>query len=61
MSTIKFSDGMEFDTSGTSYRLVRKSDGWYVVGRGSLIPVDDPDDGYRTIDELHAAEGHSTR
>ena len=61
MSTIKFSDGMEFDTSGRTYRLVRKSDGWYVVGRGSLTPVDDPDDGYRMIDELLAAEGHSQR
>jgi len=61
MSTIKFSDGMEFDTSGQTYRVIRKSDGWYVVGRGSLIPVDDCEDGYKVIDELNAAAGHSNR
>ena len=39
MSTIKFSDGVEFDTSSPSYRVVRKPDGYYVVGRGKLIPT----------------------
>jgi hypothetical protein len=58
---MKFSDGMEFDTTSTSYRVVRKTDGYYVVGRGMLIPVDTSDEGYRMIDELHAAEGHSQR
>lgn len=61
MSTIKFNDGMEFNTSDRSYHVVRKSDGYYVVGRGMLIPVDDRDEGYRMIDELLAAEGHSSR
>jgi hypothetical protein len=61
MSTIKFSDGVEFDTSSPSYRVERKSDGYYVVGRGKLIPVTDNDDAWRTIDELHTAEGHSSR
>jgi hypothetical protein len=58
---MKFSDGMEFDTTSTSYRVVRKTDGYYVVGRGMLIPVEDTDEAYRTIDELLAAEGHSQR
>ena len=58
---MKFSDGMEFDTMSTSYRVVRKTDGYYVVGRGMLIPVEDTDEAYRMIDELHAAEGHSQR
>jgi hypothetical protein len=58
---MKFSDGMEFDTTSTSYRVVRKTDGYYVVGRGMLIPVDSSDEGYWMIDELHAAEGHSQR
>jgi hypothetical protein len=61
MSTIKFGDGVEFDTSSNSYRVVRKSDGFYVVGRGSLIPVDSSEEGYQTIDELLAAQGHSSR
>ena len=36
---LRFSDGMNFDTSGP-LRAVRKSDGWYVVGGGMLCPVD---------------------
>ena len=35
---LKFSDGMEFDTSG-KLRPEKRSDGWYVVGNGMLIPV----------------------
>jgi len=35
---LKFSDGMEFDTSG-KLRKELKSDGWYVVGNGLLMPV----------------------
>lgn len=36
--TLKFSDGMEFDTSGP-LRITSRSDGLYVVGEGWLIPV----------------------
>jgi hypothetical protein len=36
--TLKFSDGMEFDTSGEP-RIESRSDGLYVVGNGQLIPV----------------------
>jgi hypothetical protein len=36
---LKFSDGMEFDTSG-SLHAEEREDGWYVVGNGMLIPVD---------------------
>ena len=36
--TIKFSDGMEFDTSGP-LRIESRSDGLYVIGEGMLIPV----------------------
>ena len=36
--TLKFSDGMEFDTSGP-LRIESRSDGLYVVGKGCLIPV----------------------
>ena len=37
--SLKFSDGMEFDTSG-DYRIVEKFDGLYVVGNGMLLPMD---------------------
>lgn len=40
MATLKFSDGMEFDTSGPLRKEMR-SDGLYVVGNGMLIPVRD--------------------
>jgi hypothetical protein len=36
--TLKFSDGMEFDTSGP-LRIESRGDGLYVVGDGCLIPV----------------------
>lgn len=36
--TLKFSDGMEFNTSG-KLRPEKRSDGWYVIGNGMLIPV----------------------
>jgi hypothetical protein len=61
MDTIKFSDGVSFNTSGAHFHVEKKSDGYYVVGRGMLIPVEDRADGWRVIDELLAAEGHSSR
>ena len=48
---MKFSDGMEFDTSG-QYRLPHRSDGWYVVGNGLLLPVNTPEDGQKGIVEM---------
>jgi hypothetical protein len=39
MTKLRFSDGMEFEMSGPP-RAVKRSDGWYVVGDGFLIPVD---------------------
>ena len=50
-SDIKFSDGMSFNTGG-DYRLTRRSDGWYVVGRGLLAPVSSPEDGHEFIAEM---------
>ena len=48
---LKFSDGMEFDTSGVP-RDVRKSDGLYVVGNGMLIPVEDEKEAKETLESL---------
>lgn len=61
MDTIKFSDGIGFNTEAPNFRVERKPDGYYVVGRGMLIPVDDRAEGWRMIDEILAAEGHSSR
>ena len=40
MTTLKFSDGEEFDLSGSIRKECRK-DGWYVLGENKLIPVRD--------------------
>jgi hypothetical protein len=49
---IKFTDGMEFDTSGP-LQIVEKSDGFYVVGRGWLIPVSGKNEGDEVIRQLN--------
>jgi len=40
MTTLKFTDGEEFDLSGPLRKELR-IDGWYVLGENSLIPVKD--------------------
>jgi len=52
---LRFSDGVEFDTGG-GYRVVHASDGWYVVGKGMLCPVDDRADGEDLIARLTGKE-----
>ena len=49
MGKLKFSDGIEIDTSG-ELRLLELYDGWYVVGEGKLIPLKDEGEGLKTID-----------
>ena len=53
---LRFSDGMEFDLSG-DLRLIHRRDGWYVVGRGMLIPVADREEGDRTIVQMKEEGG----
>ncbi len=53
---LRFSDGMEFDLSG-DLRVVHRRDGWYVVGRGMLIPVADREEGDRTVAEMNNRGG----
>jgi len=45
---LKFSDGMEFDTSKPMHPE-KRSDGWYVVGGGMLIPVDSEEEALQYI------------
>jgi hypothetical protein len=40
MTKLRFSDGEEFDLSG-SLRKEHRTDGWYVLGENKLIPVKD--------------------
>jgi hypothetical protein len=51
MSILKFSDGAQFDTSGPIRKELR-SDGWYVMGGGHLIPVATEEDADKTIQRL---------
>jgi len=44
MGILRFSDGIEIDTSGPP-RLLELHDGWYVLGEGRLIPVKDEEEG----------------
>jgi hypothetical protein len=45
---IKFADGVEFDTGG-EYRIEERTDGFYIVGQGGLIPVKDRAEGEELI------------
>ena len=51
-SIFRFSDGVNFDLRGP-LRVVSRRDGWYVVGQGTLIPVDDREDGTSVISDLN--------
>lgn len=51
MNTLRFSDGIEIDTSG-DYRTLRLPDGWYVVGHGIFCPCRDEDDAIKLRDEM---------
>ena len=48
MSELRFSDGITIDTSGTM-RIIRKIDGYYVIGRGLSCPVNSIKEGHEVI------------
>jgi len=50
MANLTFSDGVRFNTDGP-YRVVRRHDGYYVVGHGMLMYVDTPEEGATFIRE----------
>lgn len=54
--SLRFSDGMEFDTSGP-YRVTERSDGLYVLGRGLLCPVNSRTEAADLIARLTAEDG----
>ena len=51
---MQFTDGMKFDLSG-SLRIVRRKDGYYVIGRNMLCPVNDMEDGLTLISDLKSS------
>ncbi|MCK4414979.1 MAG: hypothetical protein KAY32_15700 [Candidatus Eisenbacteria sp.] len=57
---LRFSDGMELDTSG-KLRVVHRKDGWYVVGEGMLAAVESPENGEKLIEELRGGENDAFR
>lgn len=53
MSKLVFSDGITIDRSGT-LRIIKKVDGYYVIGRGLSCPVDSIKEGHDVIAMLEA-------
>lgn len=51
MSILKFSDGVNIDTSGELRRL-ELPDGLYVIGKGICIPVESEDEVTSTIEKF---------
>jgi len=55
MSTLNFSDGISINTEG-KLRPLHLGDGWYVVGEGCLIPVEDMTEAQEVIKKLSLEE-----
>jgi hypothetical protein len=50
--TLNFTDGVSIDTSGP-LRILLLEDGFYVVGRGNLIPVSSQQEAEETIEKMN--------
>ena len=55
MGMLRFSDGINIETSGP-LRVLRLPDGYYVVGNGMLIPVADRAEAREVIEEMTNSE-----
>jgi hypothetical protein len=51
MTSLRFSDGVEIDTSGP-LRIVQLNDGFYVVGEGVSIPIATVQEGENIITRM---------
>jgi len=51
--TLHFSDGVSINTSGP-LRILLLDDGFYVVGEGRLIPVDNEEEANKIIKDMKA-------
>lgn len=50
--TLRFSDGVSFNTEGPM-RIESRHDGLYVVGRGFLIPINTMEEGHSIIQRFN--------
>ncbi|MEX0980647.1 MAG: hypothetical protein WDZ47_01030 [Bacteroidales bacterium] len=50
MTKLKFTDGVEIDTSG-KLRTLHLHDGWYVTGEGVLYPCKDEKEALQVLKE----------
>ena len=57
MSTLRFNDGISFDTSGP-LRIAYRRDGMYVVGEGMLVPVSDEREARQLIENINKTRGN---
>jgi len=55
MNTLKFNDGVSFNTDG-DLRVEHRRDGYYVVGKGMMCPVDTYEDGMEQIYQMKERE-----
>ena len=53
MSELRFNDGITIDMSGT-LRIIKKVDGYYVIGRGLSCPVSSIKEGHEVIEMLQS-------
>ena len=53
MSELRFNDGITIDMSGT-LRIIKKIDGYYVIGRGLSCPVNSIKEGHEVIEMLQS-------
>ena len=51
MSILRFSDGINIDTSG-ELRTLHLKDGWYAVGEGHLIPCATKEEAQTWVERL---------
>ena len=55
MPKLHFSDGVSIDTSGP-LRIIRLTDGYYVVGKGFLLPVSNRTEAQQVLKEMKQAQ-----
>ena len=62
MGTLRFNDGVTFNTDGP-LRVEKRFDGFYVVGQGMMCPVDTYKEGTQWIQQMNErkAKGDATR
>ena len=51
MGILRFTDGVTLNTDG-KLRVVRKKDGYYVLGEGMSIPVESREEGKEIIKQI---------